>query len=34
MIVRGSWESTSVRVCEENGDNVIEIQIWRIEMVY
>ena len=23
MIARRSWESTSVRVCEENGDNVI-----------
>jgi hypothetical protein len=27
MIARRSWESTSVRVREENGDNVIEIQI-------
>jgi hypothetical protein len=34
MIARRSWESTSVREREENGDNVIEIQIGKIEMVY
>jgi hypothetical protein len=29
-----SWESTSIEICEESGENVIEILISRMETVY